>query len=438
MPVIPLGIGSYKRSDGLVPEVVLRNLYLEKDDSGISPDKMLRIQRPGLTRSATLSGVGRGIHYRTATVEQLAVSGGNLYANGISKGIIAGADRVAIASTPFLSVIVGGGFAYRYDTALGNLPLPDDAPDNATVQDVDQLNGYAILLQPSGRFYWLVPGETTIDALNFATAESLPDKAVAVRRLGDEFWIFGQENVEVWQPTGDADAPFQRASGRNFERGCLYRDAVRRFDNTLVWVGDDYQVYRASSVPQVISDSGIAERIRKATDACTAWTFGVDGHSFYVLTIPGQGRFAYDAATQAWSEFTWPAGYGYQVNGQTIAASDVDGRVWRVDANALTDDGEVFERAVTATVSIVGKPPRNDSVSIGTGCSGDTTIRLRWKDGQDGYPEYYEDISVLAPFDIGTMYRLGQPDQPYRTLEVSCVTPERIRFAGMMANEAWR
>lgn len=438
MPLVPLGIGSYKRSDGLVPEVVLRNLYLEKDDSGISPDKTLRIQRPGLARISDVGGVGRGIHYRTATGERLFVSGLTLYSNDVSRGPIKGTDRVAIASTPFLSVIVGGGAAYHYDTAIADLPLPDDAPDDAVVQDVDQLNGYAILLQPSGRFYWLVPGETTIDALNFATAESLPDKAVAVRRLGDEFWIFGQENVEVWQPTGDADAPFQRASGRNFERGCLYRDAVRRFDNTLVWVGDDYQVYRASSVPQVISDSGIAERIRKAIDACTAWTFGIDGHSFYVLTIPGQGRFAYDAATQAWSEFTWPVGYGYQVNGQTIAASDTDGRVWRVDADALTDDGAVFKRTITATVPITGKPPRNDSVSIGVGCSADTTIQLRWKDGQEAFPDYYEDIEVRAPFDIGTMYRLGQPDQPYRTLEVSCVTPERVRFAGMMANDAWR
>lgn len=436
MPAIPLGIGSYKRSDGLVPEVVLRNLYLEKDQSGISPDGTLRVQRPGLTRTADLGGVIRGAHYRTATNERLIVSSSSLFSGTQSKGAIAGDGRVAMASTPFATVIVGGNTAYLYATDIALLSLPNDAPAGG-VEDVDQLNGYAILLQPNGRFYWLVPGATAIDPLNFATAESLPDRAVAVRRLGDEFWIFGQENVEVWQPTGDLDAPFQRASGRNFERGCLYRDAVRRFDNTLVWVGDDYQVYRASSVPQVISDPGIAERIRKATAACSAWTFGIDGHSFYVLTIPGQGKFAYDAATQAWSEFTWPAGYGYQVNGETIAASDIDGRVWRVDPAATTDDGVIFERAVTATVPVRGMPPRNDSVSIGVGLSQTSAIRMRWKDGQDDYPSVYDEIEAVAPFDVAILWRLGRPDQPYRTFEISCVEDVRISLAGMMANEAW-
>jgi hypothetical protein len=437
MPIIPLGVGSYKRSDGLVPEVVLRNLYLEKDESGISPDKTLRIQRPGLTRLANLSGTLRGVHYRTSTGERLAVAGSLFYVGETPRGSIDGADPVAITSTPFATLIAGGGKLYLFGTGVATIALPDDAPSAGSVQDVDQLNGYGIVLLPNGRFYWLVPGETAIDALNFATAESLPDKAVAIRRLGDEFWIFGQENVEVWQATGDQDAPFQRASGRNFERGCLYRDAVRRFDNTLVWVGDDFQVYRASSVPQVISNPGIAERIRKTTGPCSAWTFGIDGHSFYVLTIPGQGTFAYDAATQAWSEFTWPVGFGYQVNGETVAGSSMDGRLWRVDGNATTDDGEMFERAVTATVATQGRPPRNDSVSIGVGTSADTTIQLRWKDGQDDFPDYYDEIDVRAPFDVATLWRLGSPDQPYRTLEVSCVTDERIRIAGMMAEEAW-
>jgi len=438
MTVIPLGLGSYKRSDGLVPEVVLRNLYLEKDLSGISPDKTLRIQRPGLTRVYDYGATIRGVHYRTSTGERLVVAGGSLYAGVVSKGSITGGDEAAIVSTPFISVVAGGGRAYLYNTEVTPLAIPDDAPSDGFVQDVDQLNAYAIILLPNGRFYWLVPGETTLDALNFATAESLPDKALAVRRLGDEFWIFGTQNVEVWQPTGDLDAPFQRASGRNFERGCLARDTVRRFDNTLVWVGDDYQVYRASSVPQVISDPGISERIRKAAGACSAWVFAIDGHSFYVLTVPGQGKFAYDASTQAWSEFTWAASVGYQEAGEIIAGSANDGRLWSVDADALTDDGTVFECAVTATIPILGKPPRNDSVSIGIGCSSDTTIRLRWKDGQDDFPSYYEEIDVRAPFDVGTLYRLGQPDQPYRTLEISHSAAVRIRIAGMTANESWR
>lgn len=444
MPIVPLGIGSYQRNDGLVPEVVLRNLYLEEDKSGISPDKTLRVQRPGLVLERDYAAPIRAAHYRTATGERLVVAGGQLY-SASAVGAIGGTGAVPIASTQFATALIGGKQAYIYTTALATVALPNDAPVAGAVQDVDQLNNYLILLQPNGRFYWIVPGATTVDALNFATAESLPDEGVALRRLGDEFWIFGAENVEVWQPTGDLDLPFARAAGRNFERGCLYRDTVRRFDNTLVWVGDDYQVYRAANVPQVISNAGLSERIRKATGDCSAWTFGIDGHSFYVLRIPGQGTFAYDASTQAWSEFAskgkdvWLPWAGMQIAGVTYAGSSDDGKLWRVSGDAVNDAGFGIECVVTATVPVLGKPPRNDSVSVGVGVSADCDILLRWRDGQDDFPAYYDPIEVRAPFDVGTIYRLGQPDQPYRTLEISKIDPNvRVRIAGLVVNQSWQ
>lgn len=445
MPIAPLGIGSYKRSDGLVPEVVLRNLYLEEDKSGISPDKTLRVQRPGLILDYDYGARIRAVHYRPVTSERIIVAGGALFSGTTQKPVaIPGNEYVAVVSTQFSTALVAGGQAIIYDGAATPAPLPNDAPYSGQVIDTDQLNNYILLLQPNGRFYWIEPGAKTVDPLNFATAESLPDAGVALRRLGDEFWIFGSENVEVWQPTGDQDLPFARAAGRNFERGCLYRDSVRRFDNTLVWVGDDYQVYRAANVPQVISDAGLSERIRKANGSCSAWTFGLDGHNFYVLRVPGQGTFAFDAATKAWSEFAtldqpvWLPATGALVYGEVLAGCSEDGRVWKVSGDAVNDAGTAVECIVTATVPIQGKKQRNDSVSVGVGVSQDCEIRLRWKDGQDDYPTYYDPIDVRAPFDVGTLYRLGSPDQPYRTLEVSKVDPAvRVRFAGLMYNEAF-
>lgn len=437
MPIIPLGIGAYKRTDGFVPEVTLRNLYLERDKSGISPDDTLRVQRPGLVRQRDFGAIVRGVHFFAARQQQVIVAGTTIYTDGMAAGTIAGTGKAIMASTAFAVIINADAKGYLFDGSLQEVPLPEDAPDNGYLQDVDQLNGYGLFLQRTGRFYWLEPGATTINDLNFSTAESLPDAAVAIARLGDEFWIFGQQNVEVWQSTGDADQPFARASGRNFERGCLHREAVCRFDNTLVWVGDDYQVYRASSVPQVISDAGITERVRRATGECTAWTFGVDGHSFYILSIPGQGRFAYDASTQQWSEWSWPADDGYQVDGGVMAIA-TDGRLFTVSPDVGTDDGVPFERVVTATVPISGKPGRNDSFSLGVGTSANTTIRLRWKDGQEEFPGAYEELLTQAPYDVVNLYRLGLPYAPLRTFEVSCVSPERVRFSGAMVNEAWR
>jgi hypothetical protein len=102
------------------------------------------------------------------------------------------------------------------------------------------------------------------------------------------------------------------------------------------------------------------------------------------------------------------------------------------------DDGLLIERVITGTVALFGKPTRNDNISVGVGSSADTVIRIRWMDGQDGYPDQYETLTARAPFDVVSLYRLGRPEQPYRTVEISAIGPERVRLAGAGANMAWR
>lgn len=440
--LVPLGIGAYKRADGFVPEVRCLNMYVEKDDSGLSPDKTLRIQRPGIVQHAKFTESVRSLAYWPARTAQVVLSGSSLYIDGfLVPGSVLGAGMSPIAATAFMLAMAAGEKLYLYDTALTEVTLPE----GRVTQDVDQINSYVIVATPDGRFYWVEPNEKTIDPLNFATAESSADGLKAVRRLGDEIWLFGQESIEVWQPTGDSDLPFARAPGRLFQRGCLERDTVRRFDNALVWVGEDGSVYRAAAVPQYISNPGIDERIRKRTNRLSAWTFKSDGHEFYVLNVPGQGSFAYDASTQEWCEFAspgkigWDATMGYDSpDGITYASGLSSNSVWRVNEAVTTDLGVPFERIVTGTVSIMGQTPRNDSISIGVGASVDCVIRLRHKDGQNEFPAYYEELDARAPIDICNMYRLGMPEQPYRTFEISCVDDARIRIAGMVANGAWK
>lgn len=420
-----------------MPEAQCYNVILEKDESGLSPDGMLRIERPRLTELDTLLGPIRGISMDPADSLSLIVAGETFYKDFVAlEGDIDGNSYVALTTTKFFTAIGTGTVVYLYDGAtLQTVAMPDDR----IVVDVDQLDGYIILLCDDGRFYWLEPGSAIVDPLNFATAESSSDAGVAVRRLGDEFWIFGTVSIEPWQPTGDVDAPFERSSGRIMAAGCLDRDTVRRFDNTLFWVREDGNVVRGGAVPEVVSTPGIAERIRKRNAAMVAWTFGLDGHQFYVLTIPGQGTFAYDVSTRLWSKWgsdgrdTWLAHVGYDVAGTIYAGSSTSGDVW-----TLAPEGtETFERILTATLPITGKPPRNDSFTVGVGASEDCAVRIRWRDGQDEYPDYYEELEVRAPFDLCTLWRLGQPQPPYREIEVSFTTTARVRVAGALANETW-
>lgn len=444
MPTIPLGLKAYKRADAFVPETRLVNMYLEADDSGISPDKTMRIVRPGLATQYTLGGAVRGMDQRIATGETLTVAGSTLYSGTTSKGAIGGIGIAPMVGTTFVEAIVGGTTLYLYDTAVTTVAIPADpfTGEVQYVQDVDQLNQYVLVLLTNGRFYWLEPGETMIDPLNFATAESAADGGVAIRRVGDEFWIFGTTTIEPWQTTGDQDAPFQRVSGRFYERGCLGRDSVRRFDNSLMWVTDDGQVCRGGAVPQVVSDNGLAERIRKRTGTVSAWVFGHDGHEFYALRIEGQGTFLYDAQTQSWCEFAttgrsvWAPHVGIDTPVGVFCGDSDTGAVWTL-APLGDDAGTAIEWTVTGTVSLMGRTPRNNSISVGVGCPAPgATVRVRWRDGQEDYPAYYDELDARAPFDVCAIYRLGQPLQPYREVEFSGVT--RVRIAGAMANEAWR
>lgn len=156
----------------------------------------------------------------------------------------------------------GGGAA-----SVTQVPVPDEAG----VISVGYISSFVIVVIAqgygvNGRFYWINPGETTIDALDFATAERSPDPLHSVRVVGDQFWLLGSNSTEVWYPSGLAETPFLRIQGRLFDRGIWAGTDVQVKDSVLV-VDNDGVVYNIGSSPQRISDNSVEERIRKAMAA---------------------------------------------------------------------------------------------------------------------------------------------------------------------------
>lgn len=446
MPAIPLGIGAYRRADAFQPEVELENLYLEEDKSGGSPDQFMRLQRPGLVEwgmlgasaDALLSeqGVFDGAVFAVAAARLWQVGAGTVTELGnLAPG------RANLVAAKGVVAALAGGDVWRWDgSALSALPLPDDEP----AADICQINGYLVIVTPRGRVYWLVPGATSIDPLDFATAESAPDGLVGCESLGSEIYLFGHRTIEPWQPTGDADAPFMPAMGRIMQRGCLAADTIARFDNSLLWVGDDRVLYRADAVPQRVSDHGIEERLRKATALPAASVFQSNGHLFYVLDIPGEGSFALDAATRQWSRFTSPGSEMWRAQHHIdgvpgrLAADRSTGVLWRL-AEGVSRDGEtVFVRRATGIVPFQTLPPRNDSLSLGIGAAADTEVVIEWRDADEAWPTQAEAFPVRAGSDVVSVYRLGRPHQPYRIVRITSATDVAVRYSGMVANEAWQ
>lgn len=459
MPVVPLGVRAYARTASSQPETRLVNLYMEEDKSGASPDEFMRLQRPGLSRIASLAGPVRGLYQSDNSVSSrtLVVAGskwvqlegestttiGDLPDDGLAVRMEATFERVGVVSAGEFHV--WNGDTVTIVQIRDKISATDPAlvlTDLPPIVDVDVLNGYFILATATGTFYWLVPGETSVQALNFATAEALPDGCLAVRRQRDDLFLFGSNSIEVWQATGDADATFARAAGRLMDRGCLSRDAVALFDNTLVWIGDDKIVYRMAEVPKRISDFGIEDRLNKATDEPSAWTFTSYGHSFYVLKIPGQGTFAYDASSELWSEFAtigaavWRPALGIDTRDGAMCG-DATGAVFRLDPNSSLDDGQPFLRLVSGTIALPAKPVPNASLAISIGSDITAMFTLRWNDPRRGWSS---PIGLLArgQGDILNAWRLGIARAPSRTFELSTLSPAIVRISGAMANEAWR
>lgn len=151
-------------------------------------------------------------------------------------------------------------------------------PDDIGMISVGYVGSYVICVPAqgqniNGRFYWIEPGETTIDPLNFATAERAPDPIYGVVVFGDQFWLPGQSTTEVWYVTGDPAAPMARLQGVSFDRGTWQGTALQVKDSMII-VDSDGGVFQFKGGSTRISTPDIEERIRKAIAAQASSVLG--------------------------------------------------------------------------------------------------------------------------------------------------------------------
>ena len=75
-----------------------------------------------------------------------------------------------------------------------------------------------------------------------------------------------------------------------------------------------------------------------------AWTFTLDGHTFYVISLGEEGTFVYDTDTQQWSQWItegydiWNMHVGLNWRGNVIAGDTADPVIWQLDPSSFIDD----------------------------------------------------------------------------------------------------
>ena len=272
---IPLGIRSWVRNRGDEPAWVLTNLFFETNPGNGSEHSAL-IERPALVNFLEAGdGPGRRLYRQPgfSNGDLFHVSGTDLYNHHMEVnrtvtstqivGLIDGDGTPDMAAT-YDYLFITDGVTLQYTDGSSDL-VAIATPDDIPMVSLDVFDTYVMCVQNnSDRFYWINPGELTIDPLNFATAERLPDAVLQVRAVGDEFWLLGEKSIEPWRATGDPDAPFQRIEGRRFDFGIFDGTAVRLPDSSVIAVSDQGTVYNIAGQPVPISDPSVAESVRDA------------------------------------------------------------------------------------------------------------------------------------------------------------------------------
>jgi hypothetical protein len=349
-------------------------------------------------------------------------------------GDVTGTGPVSIADngTQMFLACNPDGFIYNEVT---NVFAKITDPDFTGAVTVGYLDGYFVYNEPNSQKVWvteLLDG-TSVDPLDFASAEGSPDGLVAINVDHREAWLFGTDSIEVWYDAGLADFPLTRIQGAFNEIGCVAAFSIAKLDNALFWLGTDARgqgiVYRANGYTGVrVSTHAIEYAIAQygnLSDA-VAYTYQQEGHAFYVLTFPtGNATWVYDVSTQAWHERAgWDTGLGEftrhrsncQCNfgGNTVVGDFENGNIYTLDLEVYADNGGIQKwlrswRALPTGANNLKRTAQHSlqldcesGTGLVTGQGSDPEIMLRFSD-DGGHTWSNEHLSKMGK--IGEYYR---------------------------------
>jgi len=274
-------------------------------------------------------------------------------------GTVVGTGPVSMSDNGTQLFIAANGPGYIYNSSTAVFAQITDV-DFAGASIVGYLDGYFVFIQPDSQIFWvtqLLDG-SSVDPLDFASAEGSPDGVVSMIVDHGQIWLFGTNSVEVWYDSGAADFPMTRIQGAFNEIGCAAAFSVAKLDNGIFWLGADARgqgiVYRANGYTGTrISTHAIEFAIAQygnISDAI-AYTYQQEGHAFYVLTFPtGNATWVYDVSTQAWHEragfenglFTrHRSNCQMAFNSQIVLGDYVNGNIYAFDLDVYADNGSI-------------------------------------------------------------------------------------------------
>lgn len=395
---------------------------------------------------------------------KVSASAGASYAVTLLGTVSGNTGPVSISDNGIQLFIACNGPSYIYNISTNAFSqiTDDDFPGAATV---GYLDGYFVFNEPNSQKIWvtsLLDG-TSIDPLDFASAEGSPDGVAGIIVDHREVWVFGTNSVEVWYNSGNADFPLSRIQGAFNEIGCAAAYSIAKMDNGLFWLGQDARgqgiVYRANGYTgQRISTHAIEWQIQQYENLSDAigYTYQQDGHSFYVLTFPSaNATWVYDVATQAWHEragFSNGAFTRHRSNCQAFFNNSImvgdyqNGNIYSFDLDCFSDNNSVQKwlrswRALPTGQNNLKRSAHHGlqlDMETGTGLNigqgSDPQVMLRWSDdgGHTWSNEHWVSMGKIGEYYRRAIWRrLGMTMKLRdRVYEVSGADPVKIAITG--------
>lgn len=468
MSSIPLSLSSYKRA--LFPEAVLLNALAEPAPT--QQEKLVAIRaRSG---HATFQTVGssplralfskKGL-FGDAAVVLMAQTAYTLTATGAVTaltGTLPGFDLVEIdagqdADLNSVVRVATGDALYKVTIADGVEAEDFPASGGAGASSVCYHRGFWLAAEAgTDQVYALIPGDTVWNPLTFASAEYAPDPIVAVRTLGEQVWLLGSATAEPFALTGSASPPLAPYGGMVFDIGCRSRASAISMPGALIWVDDGCQVRMTNGgAPGVISDSGLAEQIRKvaAADLRASW-YQRDGHTYYQLTLAADATWVYDLMTKAWHRRSALGDNYSRINlfatlgEMVVAGTGITNQLYKIDATTYSDAGDNFPVEFTAFAEVsegkVGCANLELICNTGdapwNGDGSDPVIAMRYSDDEGKTWSRWRERPLGRAGESNIRIRwnaLGTISAPHgRVFHFRCDAPVGRRFSDLRMNVA--
>lgn len=320
---------------------------------------------PGAKVFSTISGGGkdRGMHVRNGLLH--AISNQTLYSinyagTATSIGAIEGSGRCVLEDDGNQIIITTGGAAYVYTTTLAKI----SDPDLVNPFTVAYLNQQFVFDQVDQFKTSALSDGSSVDALDFAEAESRPDDILRVITYNQLVLMFGEGprgTIEPWYNSGTGRPPFARVVGGVKPYGIAGRYAIAASDEFLYFLDDKRTPRRMLGLDiQPIGNPalGVEWDSYSRVDDVIGMAFTLDQQTFFCLTFPTANRtWCYHEQSGSWFQLSDGVDNArhrmssyIHVYDKHLVADHSNGKIYELDFDTFTDNGNVIQRERTTAM----------------------------------------------------------------------------------------